>query len=475
MVRNRTCTSAPAGIRGGGKPPASSTRLGSGPVRCVAFAMVAAALLLVVVPAGTHAQERDPLAALVAEARANNPEIAAAARAADAAAARIPQAGALPDPMLSAGLMNVPVPSFDVGREGMTMGTVQIGQRLPAPGVRGAREAVAKQSHQAAERDTDEVELAVLQRLKDAYYELLFVDRALEVLARNRALVADLAGVATARFAVGRTPQQDVLRAQTEVTRLEEQIAGIEARRVAAASEINAILQRPVTASIEPAYPESVRVLALAPPPPGAFTSAALDAGLGDDLPSLAELQREAVRRRPMLLAHVHRIAAAREGVRLAERERFPDVDVMVGYGLRRDRGDMMTAMVSVPLPVFAARKQRQAVVEAEQELAADELRHHQMVADLQADVATRYAALVATREQILLLDQGVVPQARATVESAAAAYQSGRVEFASLLEAQATLFRNEIELARRMADFGRELAALERAAGVELSAGVER
>lgn len=430
-------------------------------------------LLLVLVPGAAGAQEATTLTELIGEARAGNPEIAAANRLAEAAAARVPQAGALEDPMLSAGLMYVPVPSFDLQRDGMTMGSVQIGQRLPAPGTRGAREAIARQNHQAAERSAEEVELEVVERLKGAYYELLFVDRAQDVLTRNRSLVADLAEVATARFAVGRTPQQDVLRAQTEVTRIEEQIAGVRARRVAAAAEINALLQRPIAQAVDPVYPDGVRTLALAAPAPGAFTAAALDGGLGGEFPSLGQLREDALRQRPMLLAHVHRIAAAREGVRLAERQRVPDVDLMLGYGTRWGRGDMVSATVSLPLPIFASRKQRQAVTEAERELAADELLHHQMVAELEADIATRYAALVRTREQILLLNEGVIPQAGATIESATAAYQAGSVEFASLLEAQATLFRNEIELARRMADFGRELAALERAVGVELTVEV--
>jgi outer membrane protein, heavy metal efflux system len=421
-------------------------------------------------PAGGVAQRAETLAALIAEARANNPEIEAARRKAAAAAGRVPQAGALPDPMVAAGLMYVPVPTLDFGQDGMTMVSVQVGQRLPAPGARGAREARAWQNQRAAERESEEIELGAVTRLKSAYYELLFVDRALDVLARNHALVVDLASVARARFAVGRAPQQDVLQAQTEVTRLEEHVAGIRARRVAAVAEINALLNRTAAAPVDPVYPDDVRELALATPGPGAFTAAALDGGLGGDLPSLAELQEAAVHNRPMLLALVHRIEAGREGVRLALRERFPDVDVMLGYGARRDRSDMLTATVSVPLPVFAGRKQRQAVGEAGHELAAEEFRHHQMVAEIRAEVATRYAALVRTREQILLLSEGVIPQARAAIESAAAAYQAGHVEFTSLIMAQATLFRNEIELARRMADFGRELAALERAAGIELT-----
>jgi outer membrane protein, heavy metal efflux system len=122
-----------------------------------------------------------------------------------------------------------------------------------------------------------------------------------------------------------------------------------------------------------------------------------------------------------------------------------------------------------VPLPVFAARKQRQAVLEAGHELSASELQHHQLIAEIQAEVVARYATLVRIREQIVLLSEGVLPQALATIESAAAAYQAGRVEFMSLLDSQAMLFRNEIELARQLSDFGRELAALERAVGGEL------
>jgi outer membrane protein, heavy metal efflux system len=421
-------------------------------------------------PAAGVAHQTETLSALVAEARANNPDIEAARQQAAAAAARVPQAGALPDPMMSVGLMYVPIPTFDFGQDGMTMASVQVGQRLPPPGARGARGARARQNQLAAEHESQEIEIGVVTRLKGAYFELLFVDRALDVLDRNHALVADLADVARARFTVGRAPQQDVLQAQTEVTRIDEHIAGIRARRAAAVAEINALLNRTATAPMEPVYPEGVRALALAAPGPGAFTAAALDGGLGEDLPSLAELQEVAVHTRPMLLAHVHRIEARREGVRLADRERFPEVDVMLGYGARPDRSDMLSAMVSVPLPVFAGRKQRQAVVEAEHELAAEEVRHQQMVAEIQADVATRYAALLRTREQILLLGEGVIPKARAAIESAAAGYQAGSVEFASLILAQATLFRNEIELARRMADFGRELAALERAAGIELT-----
>jgi len=155
--------------------------------------------------------------------------------------------------------------------------------------------------------------------------------------------------------------------------------------------------------------------------------------------------------------------------VEVARREAVPGVEVMVGLGARRDRSTVATAMVSVPLPVRAGRKQVPLVREAEAMEAQSGARVEAALEASRATVATRYAELARTREQIMLLTEGVIPQADATFESALTAYQSGRVEFIALLEAQAALYRYEIELARRLADFGQALASLEEEVGERL------
>jgi outer membrane protein, heavy metal efflux system len=417
-------------------------------------------------PPGLPAVE---LPALVAEARARNPEIAAARRVADAAGARIPAAGALPDPVLSAGLMNAPT-DFRLADDEMAMATLQLTQMLPAPGTRSAREAIAREAYSFTEQRAAETEIAVVARLKTAYYELYFVERALDVLERNRGLLEDFAEIARGRFAVGATPQQDVLRAQTEVTRLDEQLAGLRARRTAAVGEINAILDRPAATDLTTVYPEALRTIVFAAPPPGAFTAAALEPALTAGFPTAAELESMALGQRPALRAQDHRVQQYRESLRLAERARFPDIEVMLGYG-RQGSGGMqrLSAMVAVPLPVFAPRKQRQAVIESQHALAAAEHERAALMSEVRAEIIVRLAEVVRIREQVLLLADGVIPQAQATITSAAAAYQTGTVEFLSLLDAQAMLFRNEIELGRQLADFGRAFAQLELAVGREL------
>ena len=83
------------------------------------------------------------LASLVAEALKNNPELRAAAKETEAANQRVRPAGALEDPMLEAGLLNVPIQPFRLNREDMTMKMLGLSQKLPYPGKRALREQVA--------------------------------------------------------------------------------------------------------------------------------------------------------------------------------------------------------------------------------------------------------------------------------------------------------------------------------------------
>ena len=349
------------------------------------------------------------------------------------------------------------------------MATIEIGQRLPARGVRGAREAVARESHAAAVAAADETERLILARVKEAFYEAWFATSAIDILTRTQATFGETAEVARARYASGASPQRDVLRAQMQLARLEEQLASLRAERLAAIGELQALVDRQALELAPDDYPAEVRALALAPLPAGAFTAVTDTGSLGQRLPSLAELHRVAVARRPSLRALEHEEAAAREAVRLAEAERFPEMELMLGYGVRWGHPDLLSAAIRVPLPVFAERRQRLAVVEARHELAAAAAAGRAGRNETRAELARRHAMLVRRREQIRLLLDGVVPHARTSIETASAAYATGRGELPEVLEAHATLFAAEMELARLLADFGRELAQLELAIGTDL------
>lgn len=426
-------------------------------------------------PVPLRAQETS-LAALLADADTANPRIVAAQRLAEVAAARVPQAGALPDPMVGLGVMNVPVARPGLGNDMMTMLQLRVGAQLPWPGKLGLSEDVARLRAEAAAWEVERVRQNVRAEVESAYYQIYFVDRALEVTGRNEGLVGDFARLTSSKYGVGTAAQPDVLRAHVERTSLSDQLVALREQRVSAAARLNALLARPTdtpVATVE--LPEVVRVAALSEEPGGArFASAALadvlpGASPGAGIPSVAELQRLALEHNPMIQAHVRRVEAQGQALALADKAKLPDVSVTAGYSRRAGFGDFFDVMVSAPVPIFAGRKQNQGVFEQAAMLAEHESRHSAMVNDLNAEIASLAAELARARDQLLLLTDGILPQARTGLASAAASYRVGRVDFLTLLDAQVTLYRHELDYHRLLADFATNLAALERAVGTEI------
>lgn len=440
----------------------------------LASATVAGALPL----QGQEAPPEHVLTTLLAEAEQNNPEIAAAKQAAEAAAARVPQAGALPDPMLGVGVMNFPVTDPSLGRDMMTMTTIQLGEQFPWPGKLELRERIAGFHAEAANWEVERTRQRVLAEVKTAYYQVYFLDRALDVTGRNERLVGDFARLTSAKYGVGTGAQPDVLKAQVERTRLEDQVVALREQRTGAVARLNALLGRPTDTPLPRSeLPEAVRVAALersAGDVKFASTSLAevlpeAAGGPAPGIPTVAELQDLAVRQNPAIQAHARRVAAQERAVALARKAILPDFNVSLGYSRRPDLGDFVNLSVSVPVPIFSGRKQNQGVLERGAELAQHQARYAAAVDQVNGDIAAIAAELQRARAQLVLLNDGILPQARTSLSSATATYQVGRVDFLTLLDSQVTLYRHELDYHRLLADFAKNLAALERAVGTEV------
>lgn len=422
--------------------------------------------------AATTAALVSPLDSLVAHAQDVNPRIKAAEHAIDAARARIAPAATLPDPMLALGIMNLPVsdPGFS---DFMTMKTAGIGQKLPFPGKLGLARRAVELELEAASARLAAIRLEVAAEVKAAYYELAFLDRALEVLENNQTLLVNFVHTTESRYAVGAGAQQDVLEARVATARLAEDAVAVTEQRRAALARLNSLLDRPSMSPLEapPRVPE--RIARAAVPDDAArvrFSSAALGARAADSpLPPLAELQQQALESSPELRVHRAEIGAQAARVELAHKAHLPDFDLSVQYGERSNRSDMLSVMVSVPIPVHRAARQDANVAESRADLASLEASHHAMVNRLFADVAEQYARLERDRAQLALFVTSILPQGRASLESAVAAFQVGRADFLTLLESQTTVFNYETAYFRALSDFATSLAELERIVGREV------
>ena len=435
-------------------------------------------------PISAGAADSSQLDALVARALAINPALTAARARLEAARRRVAPAAALPDPMLTAGIQNLPLgrgpgmssgggPLSARGVDPMTMRVIGVGQTIPYPGKLALRRSVAERDVEGTRAALETAQRQTERDVKDAWYELAFVDQALSIVGRNRDVLAGFIKVTEARYVVGTAGQEDVLKARVEATRLAGTAVTLTEQRRAALARLNALLSRPSDTPVERATIPPAVARAAVPASAGEirFASAALGARAADSpLPSLAALQAAAVQASPEIREHEAMIAAQAARIELARKDVLPDFDLSLQYG-QRGGGlpDMMSATVSVPLPVFKGRKQDQLVAEASAQLAALHAEHAAKVNAINAEVARLVSELERSRAQLALYVKALLPQARATLTSATASYQVGRVEFLTVLDDQATVFNYETEYFRALSDFARNLAELERVVGKEI------
>jgi cobalt-zinc-cadmium efflux system outer membrane protein len=411
------------------------------------------------------------LETFVAHALAAHPSVRAAAERVRAARARVVPAGTWPDPMLMAGIQNLPVSDPGFGDE-MTMKMVGVSQTIPYPGRTRLRRDAASSEVAAAEARLRATRLELARRVRDAYYEIAYLDQALEILARNQALLADFIRITESRYGVGTGPQQDVLKAREEAAGLAAEAAALTEQRRAAQARLNETLDR-FSESPIPAIRMPGRIASLAAPgSPGSvrFVSPALGArAAGSPLPPLLAVEEMAVANSPELAEQEAMVQAAALRVELARLEVRPDIDVSLQYGQRDGMLDMVSASVAVPLPLNRRRRQDLGVTEAQAELAAAEAARHQARNQVRLEVARLYSELERDRTQLALYVGSIIPHARASLESATAGYQVGRVDLLALLDAQATLFNYETEYHRLLSDFAQRLAEMERVVGREV------
>ena len=380
-------------------------------------------------------------------------------------------AGARPDPMLMAGVLNFPYASPGYG-DNFTMNTVRLTQTFPYPGKLSLAEHAARDDESAANATAGQMKLDAVRDVKAAYYELAFVRQAQAITTRRESVVESLISVAQARYNVGTATQADVLRARVDAARLGEEVAMLNAAERDALARLNAVADRPSDTPVGPAVipPRLVHLAGADSAAPVRFTSPALGAPPVDSpLLSVDSLQALAVAQSPMLRAHEARIAAQERRVALAEKAHLPDFDVSLEYDERPSFPNYISFFVSVPLRLQRARKQDQEVVGSRAELAALRAEHTAEVNALRQRIASLASDAERARTQVALSRKAVLPQARASLESATASYQVGRADFAAVSDAQTILFTYETLYARAVADFATTVAQLESAVGTEV------
>lgn len=362
---------------------------------------------------------------LVAEALDARPELARARALAAAADEQAPRVGALPDPVLQFGLVNEGFrDGITVGESMMSQYQLMVSQGLPWPGKLRLRREVAEAGAGQAETQVERLRLSTEAEVRRMYLDLLLARDRLALLDRLETIWEQSAGIARTRYEAGTGAQSDLLRSQLELNRLRQRRARLVADERNLTQGLNRLRNRPLDEKIE----TDRRVKDLGLPA----------------LPEAGAVLADALVRSPELAAARLGVERADKAVALAKRERYPDFTVTAGYMPRGSLEPMWQASLGLNLPIFSGSKQGRVVAENEARARADALDARAVEEILRLRVAERDTALAALRDTLRIYEDGLLVQSRATAESTLAQYATGRVTFASVLEANAGYLADE-------------------------------
>jgi cobalt-zinc-cadmium efflux system outer membrane protein len=405
--------------------------------------------------ADTTTENRLSLADVLEITLANNQGLAGTRSQAEALAAVPSQQGALPDPMLGLNAVNLPTDTFDLDQEPMTQMQISLSQKFPWPGQRGLQHEAATKDAEAATKRIDEQRLQISARVRATWWQLMYLDQAIEIIDQNQNLMRDFVEIAETKYKVGKGLQQDVLLAQLELSRLINRQLPIVGMRNAAEADLNALMDRPPSQTILPASESANINLPALPPGP--------------------ELLEQALANRPLLNIERDKMEAARLRVDVARTKAYPDFTVGAAYGFRdgsdptgRDLPDLMTFRLGFNLPIYSSSKQDKAIEQRSSNYFTTKHVFNESLRTIQSDVTRYHAYYNASRDQVSLYGSAIIPQAQQTVSAMLSAYQVNKVDFLNVLNAQLVLYNAQISYWEAMSNAKRALANLAATVGSE-------
>jgi outer membrane protein TolC len=394
-------------------------------VRTLRAAALAAALS---VPVASHAQE---LTLIEAEQLAleQSPWIKHHTTNRDATGERVVYEGRLPDPQLTLGAVNVPTDTWSFKGEDMTMTQVGLRQAFPPGDTLALKSRRAEKEVEREHARLDYERRALRRNVRQTYLELYYAEAALRILEATRVLASRDVKDTEARFRAAQETERATLRARQNLARVIEREPMLRAQLVRTRTQLarwigKAAAERPLPAAL-PGLPV---------------------------LPDNFDLGQY-----PELIAAQANLDAARAEVDIQKQEYRPGVMLDVMYGFRQNRSDMMTALVSVDLPVFRAKRQDRKLAEKQAMAAAAKYEQEDKRRDVESMYQTARAEYEAATLRAAILSEQLLPSIQRETQGRLAGFAREQAELREArmkeLEAELDLLRARVDAARLQAE----------------------
>jgi outer membrane protein TolC len=391
------------------------------------------------------------LSELVQEALANNSEIQSLEEKARALRAEAPFYGSLQDPKIGLAITNLPTDSFAFDQEPMTQKLITIDQQIPWFGTLDLAEQGAELMAVEQEAMVAAMRLSVARQVKEAWYDLAFVERSLEINDRLRELINQILQVAETRYATGSGLQQDILLAQVQLSELLDKDVSLKSSKRKIQDMIGSLLNR----------------------------NNLFDDGTSrPDFPDLAGLGREnlttaALQQNPLINARRTAVLKADIDVKLAEKAYMPDMGFRLAYGQRdddpvsgRSRADLLTAGVTLSVPLWQNTRQDSKLAGSKRRLLSARRSLQALEKTLPHRIDGLLSEIDGAKESRDLFVDAINIQAIQLADSSLAAYSVGKVEFNTMLSTHIRLLQIELKTEQLTYLIYKKLAELEETVG---------
>ncbi len=295
----------------------------------------------------------------------------------------------------------------------------------------------------------EDLKLRITRDVKLSFYELCFILAAIETTKENQELLKEFIIIAESKYAVGKGIQQDVLKAQVELSQNMEELIQLERDRNTEQARLNTLLSR------LPQAPLTIPHVIQKTP----FNY------------SIEELQKSAEGNHPSLKSLKSLAERERASKRLAQREYYPDFDIGFRYGQRDNaieepRPDMVSAFIGINIPLWSKTKQSRKVAEENFKIEMAQETYKKQRNQIFLQIKENMDEAAKSQKLLDLIKAGIIPQAKQSLESAIAGYTVNKVDFLTLLDNRGALFKWQIKYHRELTEYEKTLAKLEQLAG---------
>ncbi len=393
------------------------------------------------------------LDSLVKEALDNNPEIKASTARWEASTKRPSQEGSLPNPIIGGRIKNVSFSEITLGEDPRSDLQAFVSQEIPFPGKLSSKEKIAEEEAESQRWISDAITRKVVADLKEAYFDWFFVNKSIEITNKNKELLEKFVRIAEAKYEVGMGIQQDVLKAQVEVSSFIERLELLREKKEIIETKIKKILNRSLDSPL--GEPEEVTKSELAQ--------------------SLTDISNAASEQAPELKSSAKLIDSRNENLKLAKKQYLPDFILGATYfnrdGSNGDLDDIWQVSLGLRVPLYYWRKERFGVQEAALEVSEAKENFNSVKNNVLFTAKDNYITATTSDKLLELYRTGIIPQSSLSLESAISGYQVGDVDFLTLLDNLITLFNFELGYFEQLTLYQKALTRIEEVTGLDLVA----